>query len=386
MFTMRLRTVAIAKHPNVRKAKRWQVCYRDGNSKRKSRFFASRAEAETYADARRTELLNFGVRALTLPDSVRRDAQQALELLQPYGKTILEAVGFYTAYLERTAKSCRTEELLENFLWAKEGEKVSPRHLADLRSRLGRFCNAFKGRMVNSIEPSEIADWIRSLPVGSQTQHNHRRVIHNLFNYALLRKFVSQNPVKDTPLIRVKDTEVEIYTPEEMALLLEHADPRIMPYLTLGAFAGLRCAELERLQWQHVDFQTGYIRVGGDIAKTRSKRLIPILENLRQWLMPYAKPQGNILPVELQNTFRDLIHRACQQAGIKKKNNGLRHSFATYRMAQTGDSAKTALEMGNSPGVIFKHYRELVTQEQASAYWNIRPTVEPNVIPMTAAA
>jgi len=46
---MRAWTVALAKHLNVRKAKRWQVCYRDGNSKRKSRFFVSRAKPKATA-------------------------------------------------------------------------------------------------------------------------------------------------------------------------------------------------------------------------------------------------------------------------------------------------------------------------------------------------
>jgi len=383
---MNRKRVLVSKHSDASRPKRWQVYYRDGNGKRKSRFFEARAEAETYAEARRVEIQNFGLRALSLPDDTRHEAQRALELLQPHGKTILEAVEFYIGHLERTAKSCTTEQLLDAFLWSKEGDKVSPRHLSDLRSRLGRFCRAFTGRMVSSIQPIEIADWMRNQPVSSQTQHNHRRVLHNLFNYAVLRNFVGENPVKATPPIRVKDTEIEIYTPQEMALLLEHADARIIPYLTLGAFAGLRVSELERLQWQNIEFQTGHIRVGGDIAKTRSKRLIPIIDNLRQWLMPYAKPEGKILPIELQNTFRDLIHLACKQAGIQWKDNGLRHSFATYRFARTGDAARTSGEMGNSTGVMFKHYRELVTGEQATAYWNIQPIMQPNIIPMAEAA
>ena len=152
------------------------------------------------------------------------------------------------------------------------------------------------------------------------------------------------------------------------------------------AFAGLRGAELERLQWQNIEFQTGHFRVGGEIAKTRSKRLIPMSENLRNWLLPYAKAQGKILPDELKNTFRDLIHRACNKAGIKWKYNGLRHSFGTYKLAHTGDVAKTSHEMGNSQEMVFKHYRELVTSDQAAAYWNISPITESKIIPITDAA
>ena len=47
--------------------------------------------------------------------------------------------------------------------------------------------------------------------------------------------------------------------------------------------------------------------------------------------------------------------------------NGLRHSFCSYRLAQTNSAAQVALEAGNSPTKIFRHYRELVTPAQAEA-------------------
>lgn len=64
--------------------------------------------------------------------------------------------------------------------------------------------------------------------------------------------------------------------------------------------------------------------------------------------------------------------------------NGVRHSFGSYHLAHFQDAAKPALEMGNSPAMIFKHYRELVKPKDAEAYWNIRPAMARNVVPMTA--
>ena len=64
--------------------------------------------------------------------------------------------------------------------------------------------------------------------------------------------------------------------------------------------------------------------------------------------------------------------------------NGLRHSYASYRLAQCQDAAKVALEMGNSPSMIFRHYRELVMPQDASAWWNICPEQAANVVPMSA--
>lgn len=48
-----------------------------------------------------------------------------------------------------------------------------------------------------------------------------------------------------------------------------------------GAFAGLRSAEIERLDWKNVNFECGFIEVRAETCKTRARRLVPICENLR---------------------------------------------------------------------------------------------------------
>lgn len=54
--------------------------------------------------------------------------------------------------------------------------------------------------------------------------------------------------------------------------------------------------------------------------------------------------------------------------------NALRHSYISYRLAIVKDAARVALEAGNSPDIIFKHYRELVTEEDAQEWFSIVPS------------
>jgi hypothetical protein len=53
--------------------------------------------------------------------------------------------------------------------------------------------------------------------------------------------------------------------------------------------------------------------------------------------------------------------------------NVLRHSFISYRIAKIKSADQVALEAGNSPSIIFKHYRELTTEEQADKWFSIVP-------------
>jgi len=161
----------------------------------------------------------------------------------------------------------------------------------------------------------------------------------------------------------------EIFTPEEMCQILTHCEPAMIPYMAIGAFAGLRSAEIARLDWSAIDFDSGYIKVSGEITKTQQRRLVPILPSLRAWLFPHKKASG---PVTFF-TFRKGIHRCTKAAGIAWKANALRHSFGSYRLAEVQDAAKVSLEMGNSPAMLFKHYRELVTPEQAKQWFEIMP-------------
>jgi len=51
----------------------------------------------------------------------------------------------------------------------------------------------------------------------------------------------------------------------------------------------------------------------------------------------------------------------------------MRHSYASYRMAILNDAAKVASEMGNSPAIIYRDYRKLVTPQQAHQWFAVLP-------------
>jgi len=138
------------------------------------------------------------------------------------------------------------------------------------------------------------------------------------------------------------------------------------------------------LTWQDIDLAGGFIHVGAAKAKTRSRRLVPIQPNLAAWLAPYSKRRGLIWRGTVR-TF-DLARAATvEKAGFAWRTNALRHSFCSYRLAVVQDAAKVSLEAGNSPTMIFRHYRELVKPAAAAAYFGIAPKQPANVVTMAPA-
>jgi hypothetical protein len=122
--------------------------------------------------------------------------------------------------------------------------------------------------------------------------------------------------------------------------------------------------------------------VPGGEHRIKSKRLVQIQPNLEKWLDVIRQPAGRVVPYA--NVSNEVM-ALCKKAGVQSKHNGLRHSYASYRIAILQDPARVAHEMGNSTRIVTKHYQELVTPEQAQTWFAIAPEQAANTIPFNSA-
>jgi integrase len=107
-----------------------------------------------------------------------------------------------------------------------------------------------------------------------------------LFSFALKRKYVLKNPVKDVENPTVKPTKPGILTVSEVQALLEAATPEFLPAIVLGLFAGLRPeSEVWRLKWEDIDMDERLIDVAHS-KNTAGHRYVRIEDNLAEWLLP----------------------------------------------------------------------------------------------------
>lgn len=362
------------------------VNYRE-DGKRRRRFFENKDRAQSFADERNIEQRNREVTRAEFPIALQIMAQECAEKLERFGKTIADATAHFMAHLEASEKSCTAVRLVSELVTAKERDGASVRHVSDLRSRLNIFAGKFDGQPVATITSAEIDDWLRSLPVSPVTRNHYRRLIVLAFNFAVQRGYAIQNPAKETAKAKERSGNIGILTIPQAARLLEAAAPDVLPFIALGLFAGLRRAEIHRLDWSELDFESGLIEVKAQKSKTAQRRHVTILPNLRDWLLPLRKHKGNVTPGETFE-FRQAFHQTRMAASIAEwPDNALRHSFASYHMAHFKNAAMTALELGHhNSRITFAHYRELVKPTEAARYWSIAPTVTDKVIPLVKLA
>lgn len=309
---------------------------------------------------------------------------------------IVSACRAYRTELTRRSEVSREKlpEVVDAFLLSMEKAGASGRYQQDLKHRLGRVKDHFRG-YIDTIPVAELSAWLAALKVATRTRNNFRGALVSLFAYAKQQGHLPRDRQTEAELLpsrsRLKSSKVQapigIYTPAQMAKILAAAPEHMRPLFALGAFAGLRSAEIYRIKWQ--DIRKDYVIVEAGNSKTAARRLVPVQPALSAWLATCKRGEAD---AELcarwshESTFTATMSEAVRRAGVEPVANGLRHSFISYRLAKTKDTAKVALEAGNSPNMIFRHYRELVTPAAATNWFKVLPSAAKNVVPFAKAS
>jgi integrase len=302
----------------------------------------------------------------------------------PDGVSLKECVDSYLKRHPVGLPAKTVQEVADELVEVKRLAGKSDIYIEDLESRLDQFAKAFNVRLA-TITGAQIETYIRGLASGGRslsgrTQNNHRRIIGTLMKFAIKRGYLPKDHDEISVVELAEDGtgEIEIFTPDELRALFEHARPEIIPYLAIAAFSGLRAAELQRLDWSEVNIARRFIEVKASKSKTASRRLAPVPENLAAWLTQHARTSGPVAP--FANMSKQLTMYLAPLGKLKWKHNGLRHSFISYRLADVQDVGKVSLEAGNSAQMIFKHYRQLVTKDEATDWFSITPATPHGVI------
>lgn len=353
------------------------------------RFFATKPEAETYLVLKRKEAARHGVSAFSLSTQDRADWLWASAQLAPYGLSVRKAVETLLPQLKAREHGLSVEQAVSRLLESKRNAGLSERHLYTLENRLNRFAVDHPQRALASFAMSDVEQWLNALHVSAQTANHYRASVHSLFAYGVKVGACLANPAAGIDSRKVVRGVPSILTATQLSALLTACadDAEMQAYVAVSAFGGLRPAELGRLRWQDVKLARGFIEVGAKSAKTSRRRLVPVCDSLRQWLMPIAKTAGPVMPLTAHH-FWKRFDSVREQAGLAEswEGNELRHSYASYRLAETQDAAKVALEMGNSPTVLMQHYRELATPDEAATWFGMRPESAQNVVGIAAKA
>jgi integrase len=327
-------------------------------------------------------------------DAIIRDHAEAVRLLAGRA-TVLEAVRDYCRRQHAGYPSVPVSQVVEELLAALTAKRRAESTVKSLRIPLRAFAAHFS-MPIADVQTSEIERWLQLYPQHApRTLNNWSAAVTRLFNFAKGRYLPVDLRTAADALESVTDDArgaVQIFQPWELSTILALAPDRLRPFIALGAFAGLRTIELHRLDWSAVHFQPapayphGFIEVRGSVAKQHraaARRIIPMQPNLAAWLEAGQFKTGRISHYATDKAISDAITKHIReintererhkQPPISRPDNGLRHSYGSYRLPVLGSVDALALEMNNSPQEIFANYREVVHPDRVPDYWSIAP-------------
>lgn len=197
------------------------------------------------------------------------------------------------------------------------------------------------------------------------------RTLREAFQQAVEQGLLGTNPADRVPRSQKPVAEKkrpEALTAEQVRRLLEAAEGRWRLILGIYAACGLRRSELLGLQWQDVDFDHGLLNVrrqalrqnGGmalvDLKTERSRRQVPVPEDLLRDLMIHKLEQGNpggtalvfpgthgpLAPEYVWKAFRAAAARAGLPRSVRLHD--LRHTCATL-LIDAGISLTTVSDL-----------------------------------------
>jgi site-specific recombinase XerD len=356
----------------VRGKKAWCVSWQPAGGKRQRRFFASKTSAETERGTILSEVAATGEQWSSLPAVTRSELQTIAQEVAAAGLTLRKVWEDYQRTQRPTARQEAGRALAE-CIAAKRSANRREAYLRNLETLVALF---IRGRERSDVSEFGLGDVEAFLPAHLSPVSRASRLgrISTWFAFCKSRGWVTRNPCDDVQSVTVERHAPVILSVSDCRRLVEGFGaeaPEGLACLVLGLFAGLRPSEAERMEWSAIDLQRGVVTVDAAASKVRRRRHVPLEPAAVEWLKE-AQRLGSTLPLP-SRTRRTLCDRMRGVMGWNEwPQDVLRHTAASHLVALHQDVARVALVLGNSPGVLLTHYRNLVTPEECAAFWGIR--------------
>lgn len=287
------------------------------------------------------------------------------------GTSVLSAAPSAAALPSKALGTAITE-----MIRAKERANCRPKYVLNLRQFLGAFSRGREAMPLSEIGVDLIEEWLsqrHKTPASRETGINR---IRTLMTFALRRGWIAMNPCERLDRVRVDHgipSTFDVPKCRELLRVIVEHEPRSLAWFVLGLFVGLRPSEADLTQWHNVSLEAGTVTVDAAACKTRRRRVIECEPAAVAWLR-FARDHGLGRLDASHATRRRALRRVCEALGLPGwPEDALRHTAATFLLAELQDAGKVAHRLGNSAGVLMRHYISLATRKEASEFWALRP-------------
>ena len=202
-----------------------------------------------------------------------------------------------------------------------------------------------------------------------KSHKNYRTILVVFFNFCVRNNYIGENPATRLELPRMKKEVPPILQLAQIKQLLANCRDADMIAVLVMLFLGVRPREAERLKPNALDLKKKTLTIGAEVAKTRSFRTIPLPDVFIAWIQQFPHLKFHISKKRDKRT-----KRLAEYAGLEEwPRDVLRHTAASYMLARDKSADSVALQLGNSPDVLHRHYKNLVSDDESKEFWDLTP-------------
>jgi len=364
-----------------RRGQNWQATYRGPDGRERTRTFARKVDAETWA------------------------AEQAAAIAH---RTWIDPVAGKIPFRNYADK------------WFATKADVVSRTRINIETRLNRhIVPFFTNRPISSIYPSDVRAFVAKLvaeDLAPSTVRATYLTLSQVFRQAALDKVIPESPCRGITLPRERRCEeMNFLSPEQVNVLAAKIDDRYRALIYTAAYSGLRAGELVALKVDRLDLMGGSITVAGSGSEVRGHlefgptktgrvRTVAIPRFLAQMLgehigkypsteqYVFTAAQGGPLRHRnfYQRHFRPAVARAELPEGLRFHD--LRHTCAAILIANGRSMEEVKDHLGHSSirvtsdsyGHLFPKARQALAEGLEVTFRQAAP-VSPADIPRTQA-
>ena len=369
----------------------YQVDGRRKGTNSKQERFDTKAEAEKRARELEEDFAREGADGAGMSSELRVAAITAANILAPYKKDIVEAARHYAAHLDsllNLENSKFIKDLAEDWLASKKaGTRRELRAATILSIENGKkyLVEKFGEKRILAVTKDDIRRELDKHGSKIRRRFNLCSLMSQFFNWCIKNGYCHVNPCPVDEYLPAETDTVDIATARQARFCLricERRYPHLVLYHAIGFFAGLRPFEISKLKRQDISLHHNEITVRGETSKSKKTRKVTIEPNLRVWIERYLDEDQD--EVVRSKNFTNQIKKLRARVGysVMGKNEKaaryphdlMRHSYGSYHLKKYNNRALLAELMGNSVGIISKHYlNPHITSDEWDAYWAIKP-------------
>lgn len=272
-------------------------------------------------------------------------------------------------------------------------KQLSPSTLAGYRKAINsERMRHWSGRTLVEATPSALRSWIGEMDVTAKFARNLLTPLRSVFEDALNDDRIEFNPFDRIALTKLlkqtarsSDYEVDPFTADERATLVEKARTDERPTVQFWFETGLRPGELQALRWSRIDMKAGTARIDVNQVEKQEKgpkteagiRLVELSPEALAALEAqkalsllagehvFLNPRTGLAWTTDAQVRKTLWQPLCTRAGIRYRNPyQVRHTYASAMLTAGANPWYVAQQLGHvDVTMVFQTYGKFIAED-----------------------